>query len=483
MMDYFFRVRSHFIRAFFSGLLFCLLLTGLGLMGCSKKLKPSKELVIATSDPIGKVDPWKSPQGLSANLVELIHPPLFHYSFHGDLLPVLAEKGEWSPDYREFKVTLRGPFADEVLYSIQQANKFLAGDFHREVKNIQDVEKLSSTEVLFKLERFDRAFIYFLETLPIVAPEQEVNSIGPFRLLKQTEEEVVLERKQPSPDKVNVIRIQSIPSARRAMRELVAGNVDMLFPADELDYDSLSNIPQLKIAEFSTGILYVLFENQKRDKGDLGWSRLNLQLDRGAFPQLGRTRKVRPAFSPLPPSFNFSVKELGMTEKALNKFTPQQRELMFLENSFKDVLLARFLKRQFQEMGIQLTTRPLKFNDFLNEVFVNRNFDLVLLFQSVRDPFMSNYYLFHTPEWPHSPNILGYSNIVVDRYLEQARYGEDEGKAREALTKAIEVLLDDPPGLFLYWWDIVLVYRKSCSGFKFNSAEFFSSLQEVRCEP
>lgn len=451
---------------------------------------PSKDLVIAAGIPIGEIKPLSSRSGIGANIVELLYRPLFRIGPGGEIRPELVREIRWEDrEKTRLKVVLEKVSAQDVKQTVDQVRKLSGGDLAEGLKNLDSVQVVSENEVIFLLKRFDRAFLILLSQIPMVAFSEENPETGQFSLMAKSEGEVVLTRRERSSDKVNQIKILAIPSTRRAIRELVAGNVDLIFFARRNEYDVLADIPEIKIVLMDTRLLYQLLENRG---GNDSKSLVNWRLAKNAidFSLISKEIGINGNSGveiPVPPQDPWYLisdnREKSEGGEGTVKHGQKARSISFLGEQGRDRLIARILKRNLESLGFTINLSDLKPAEFEVKIFRDRNFDLVLLPFNIKDTLISNYLVFHSPEGPQSLNFSGYSNGDVDKYLEEARYSPDEDMAKLAFRKAMESIRQDPPGLFLFWLKTPIVYRQSCTGFKFSSNEFFSSLKDVRCEP
>lgn len=463
----------------------------LWLSNCAEKpldYIPSKELVVATVIPIGEIKPFSSRLGIGANLIDLLYRPLFRLSGDGAFLPDVGRKMEWDENHSALRVELAEEKADDVLFTFSVAKESKSGDFSESLKNLQKVEKVNTREVEFQLKRFDRGFQTLLTQLPIISSLEQLPT-GDFVISAQKSEEVVLDRKLPSKNLVNRIVIRQIPSPRRAVRELVAGNVDIAFFPDEGDFKVLNDIQGVKVGELKSRMLYVVLQNFLKNKKILPWKYINQKLDRSSISsQLGELAHV-PTKLPVQKDDAWLVpgvldQDVSSSDSMVTgAFHEEEFQLSFLGRQSRQIRLSRILKRHFEDMGIRLVLVELSQEDFFKKVIVDKDFELVLIPYTIKDTLMSNYLIFRSIADPKSLNLSGYSNLKVDEYFEIARHTRQDKEAKMAFSKAMNAMREDPPGLFLFWLKTPIVYRQSCTGFKFSSNEFFSSLKDVRCEP
>ncbi len=468
--------------------LFLFVLLFLSFFSCSPEENteaPSRDFVIATGYPLGDLDPF-STTGLGASLIELIHPSLFQFSKNQELIPQLVQEYHWNHEKTLLKVKLKGAWAQEVKNSFERAKNPQGGALGNLLEHLQEVRVDSPTEVTFFLKRFDRAFTLALSQLPIVMDQKKYSPLGSFLLQSHIPDQVVLERIQKSDKVVNRIVLKSIPNPRRALRDLVAGEVDLIFFMPTADFEVLGDIEEISQGQFETRILYFLLENRQKNSALFPWKFLNANYDRGLFLREQKIKEWIPAFHPLPEAEKTIISPLKLSnlqQARMPSYPPSTRTLSFLNLNPRDPQLARQLKRDFQERGVDLKLNPLSPSDFQERVFQKRDFDWVLMPVNIKDALLTLYLIFHSSGKVGGLNVSGYHHPEFDQAMEEARFSPDDLQSKQAFSRALQVLMEDPPGLFLYWMNTPVVYQRRCVGFHFNSNEFFSSLKEVRCDP
>lgn len=460
-----------------------------GCGGSGRQLLPSKDLVIATAIPIGGVEPFSSRMGIGANLIDLLYRRAYKFGADGRVIPDIARDVEWQDNGKQLVLRLPQGRAKDLAFTVNQVKARSGGDFFEAFKGLDKIEVVNDNEIRFYLKRFDRAFFAMLGQLPILR-ESSPELGDDFVVERQGPEEIILRRNLTSSTQVNRIIIKVIASSRRAIRELVAGNVDLLFLVNEGDYKVLSELPEINVQKLHTRMVYGVMDN--RDHGRLSpffWSQISSAIHRDEFVKHLGEIQVEPAYHSVPADsswwhqsfdepIDMPLQMAGVVPAAMGP-----RKLTFLGNLYYERRAARILKRQFESVGVPLELENLPPQDFELKVLKKRDFDLIMMPLNMKDPLMIHYLVFHTTESDHSLNLTHYGNSSVDAYLEKARYAQDDGESRHAFAQAIQFLKQDPPGLFLFWLKTPIVHRKACSGFSLNSSEFFSSLKDVRCEP
>jgi ABC-type oligopeptide transport system substrate-binding subunit len=395
----------------------------------------------------------------------------------------------WDEKEKTLKVTLFEDRAEDVAHTFQLVQKLQVREFVEGFKNLEKLEKISPREVHFRLRKYDRLFSFLLTRLPIVAADPE-RATGDFTIDREAADEVVLRRKKISPNLVNRIVVRQILSPRRVIRELVAGHVDLSFMADIRNPDVLKDLEELEFGVLKSRRIYLVLDNWKRNrKNPIPWKLLSQKIDRSSI--VSQLSSVDLETADLPASkedywagaLPESIPANGAARAHSSLKMSEDYELSFLAIQDLDFRLAFLLKRHLEEMGIRLKLDSLSPQQMVQKVLSSATYDLVLLSLLFQDTMISNYFIFHTPSGSESANLSSYSNPKVDYHLEEARYSVRDGEAKAAFAKAMRLMHEDPPGLFLFWLNSPIVYRKSCSGFKLNTVEFYSSLKDVRCEP
>lgn len=468
---------------------FLLLLILFLVLGCEakKSIPPSEPLVMATSVHLGEVGLY-SYFGLAANLSDLVYRLLFFQDIGDKFVFDLAKKLEWNEDKTKLKVFLKEPWAEDVVQSVKGALKRDIAAFNEGYRTLRGMRVLAPDVVEFDLKRFDRIFLYSFLSIRIARLGQKDESTGPFRLAKQSSKEIILERRVPSPRKINQIIVRQIDSPRRAIRELVAGNVNVVFLVNPSDFDVIQDLPEIGIATTDVYLMYVLLENRKKHHSSF-WKEANRDFPREEFLKGQKYASfLKPAQVPVPDSLRekYGIKKKpSLTQPPLKP--PQKnaevRYLYYQTTISIDELLAKHVQRVLESWGQKVILRPLEPQEYENIVQKEKTFDLALVHWKISNPIEGNYIGLHSSAIEKGFNISSYSNPLLDQLLDKARYAWDEEEAEESFKIAMDYVLEDPPGIFLYWLQVPVLYRKNCSGFKINSLLFFSALKDMRCEP
>jgi len=199
----------------------------------------------------------------------------------------------------------------------------------------------------------------------------------------------------------------------------------------------------------------------------------------------------RPTNSPYPPDtfyFHPRLPEPSFDPRGAQEilrelgFLPMapERPLILLTNyeSRENLAMAEIIQQNLAAVGIPLKIQTYDWLTFRHLAIDNRQFDLVLLSRSfLWDPDL--YPLWHSFQsrkggW----NFLSYHNPEVDRLLEAGRRTLAPSQRRQLYFRLQEMMVDDPPCLFLYAADTVFAAKKRLRGLQPGPLEIFHNVAE-----
>jgi len=164
-------------------------------------------------------------------------------------------------------------------------------------------------------------------------------------------------------------------------------------------------------------------------------------------------------------------KVLGSTKEKLNELCAASSEqttfLSFaLAIADQQVMrnLANLLKKQWQEMGVEIKINALDSTTLEQEVIKPRNYEMLLFGQGLElflDPF---------PYWHSSQikdpgfNFSNYENKNADNLLAQARQTLEQGQRKTLLEEFQDILIEDVPAVFIYSPDYIYLVSDKIKG-------------------
>jgi len=162
------------------------------------------------------------------------------------------------------------------------------------------------------------------------------------------------------------------------------------------------------------------------------------------------------AFGPIPPlswAYNPNLKQNyyneEIAEKIINKNLPKGISIN-LFTPYEYYSVATSLKQSFEKIGL-----PIKIKFFSYQK--PKDFDFLLVsIKLANDP--DQYLLWHSTQ--ENANFINYKNVKVDKLLEEGRETLLVEKRKKIYQEYQKIILDDPPGLFLYYPYVYLIKRK-----------------------
>ena len=506
------------------------LIAGVGFLGCDQApLLPKKSygdsLVIITYHAPASINPLTSLSGISSQLVEVVFDGLVRIGEDLDARPSLASSWQFSDNGLRWTFLLRRGvrFHDGVEFTARDVKFTLEEIIHSKsiglytggladlIKSIQ-IKDNYTVEIL--LNRPSPSFIYNMEVGVLPAhllqgkgslEEFGLHPVGtgPFRFSQWNEYEIVLDANRdyflgrPYLDKI-VVRVY--PSQALAWARLMRGEGDLLGPVDPSVYDFLKQVKPLQIyPSYNLHYSIVVFNNNREPFHDMKVRRaLNYAIDKEDMIQKALMEKGRPAAGPIWPrswAYDPSVKPYP--------YDPQRALALLKEAGWRDTdgdhildkegkrfsftlvinegdetkrRIVMLLQQQLWEVGILMDVKTVSTTsiDFL----FRGEFEAVLMdiFAYINPDF--SYNVWHSSQIGRGANIGHYQSGIVDELLEDARRTQDREDARRIYYKFQEEIHDNPPGIFLYWADILIGVHRRFRGVKFSPTRTMAYIHE-----
>ena len=210
---------------------------------------------------------------------------------------------------------------------------------------------------------------------------------------------------------------------------------------------------------------------------------LSQAIDRTAILKVVLHGLGRPTLSPYPPDTYYFKPDLPR-QTTLQQIgflpLPPEQPLTLITNyeSRENLAIAEIIQQNFAAVGIPLRIQTYDWLTFRHVVIDNRQVDLVLLSRSfLWDPDL--YPLWHSSQHQKGAwNFLAYTNQEVDRLLEAGRRTLEPARRRQLYHRLQEIMVDDPPCLFLYAADTVFAARKRLRGLQPGPLEIFHNIAD-----
>ncbi|MGH7476371.1 MAG: ABC transporter substrate-binding protein [Longimicrobiales bacterium] len=335
---------------------------------------------------------------------------------------------------------------------------------------------------------------------------------GPYRFVSwEANSQITFERNPDFPEALGgpphldrvVFRI--VPEASTMLTELIAGNVQVDIPALPEQAAQIEQDPSLELFAFpSRAFYYIGWNNRRAPFTDATVRRaFTLAIDRSEIIDALLYGYGSPAVGPVPPWSPLfpegidpagydTATAAGLLEQAgwvdRNgdgiRENEQGQELSFTLLSSDNPLtrgIAEVTQAQLRRVGVQVEARTLEFQTLLGR-HRGRDFDAVVSswimdnFQVASAPLA----LFHSrlATVEGSSNRSGYANPAADAAIERAAAALDEADAQEAWRQFLEVLQQDQPFTFLFWFDELAGARNTVQGVEMDARGEFVSIKD-----
>jgi peptide/nickel transport system substrate-binding protein len=138
------------------------------------------------------------------------------------------------------------------------------------------------------------------------------------------------------------------------------------------------------------------------------------------------------------------------SKKIIENFKEKNKIALELDTYSEFYDIAEYIASELKKVGLEIKINILNYE-------LPSNFDLFLAYLDIpNDP--DQYYFWHSTQ--KKTNIGNYSNVRVDKLLEDGRSILDKNQRREIYLKLQEILQNDPPAIFLFFPYTYLIERK-----------------------
>jgi len=153
----------------------------------------------------------------------------------------------------------------------------------------------------------------------------------------------------------------------------------------------------------------------------------------------------------------------GILYKYINGIWTQLNfNIMINENNIIRRNIAAKIAEQLKIIGIKVNVVNVKTTDEMSRIN-SKQYDLAIL--GVRTSSIPDFsYMYSTSEILTGNNIAGYSNPMVDTYLQQLRFTSDDNSKRAIFTNLKNIIEDEVPYIGLYFYDNAIICNKNIRG-------------------
>ena len=450
-------------------------------LGCrsnaSTQPTPRSQLVIG--QPEGVVE--GTDLGIRQTAAALSVESLTQLGPDGRPVPRLAESWWWTDAGKQLNVNLRQgiEFHNGTPLTAPLAAKIISDAISRpsnralftSLNDVIRVRAQGDRQLIFDLSQPSALLPDDLE-LPLAFGSPQVGT-GPYRVTKSDASELVLERFDHYylgvPNIPRVV-IRSFDTVRTAWTSLLRGDVDMVtnVPPDAVEFISNDNV---RVVSFERRYQYLVAFNARKPPLNSPTVRraLNMAIDREALIRKVFQGRAQASTGPLWPknwAYNKSIASYrfdpGLAVSLLqsaglradNKTAKPDTRFRFTclipENFNVNERVALEVQKQLYNVGVDMEFEVIPIKDFDRRVRQGQ-FEATLI-AMISGPSVGRSYLFwRSPREANGLNVFGYENAEAERYFDVLRTSVNNVAVQSAFARLQQVLLDDPPALFLAW--------------------------------
>lgn len=425
-------------------------------------------------------------------LTKLIYPSLFKPDPVGKLQPYLAQKFQISDDLKTYEVSLKPEAnwqdgepitAQDVVFTIQTIQNPNVNSPLQEIWQGVEVEALDEKTVRFRLPE---PYSFFLENLTVgILPKHKWQALpaeqfllsemnlkplsgGPYQVEQivtandGTIRSVILSKNQQfwgQAPYLNKIIFRFYPALTALLSDLQRGKIDAAANLPPQFSRDIKRTSWLRLYSINQLLYQALFFNPKQQKileQKSVRQALELALDKQKLIQTVWQEQAEPVNGPLPPGAPYRL-DLGPAgyDPAKAKQLLQAAGAADLKLELTTIAIpvlentAQFIKKAWEELGLQVTIRPVEPANFKQEVLDPRGYEVLLFGQALR--YNPDLFSFWHSSQRAAPglNLAGYNSQQADKILETLRQTNDPQLLQQNFEKLQRQIVNDIPAIFL----------------------------------
>ena len=356
---------------------------------------------------------------------------------------------------------------------------------------------------------------------------------GPYKLQKWSENEIVLKANKDyfnGRPYLNKIVIKNFPNQKVMWARLMRGEIDFAPAITPSDYEIIKSIPSFKTYSVLKPYYYMIAFNLMPNTRFFGLRPQNDNMDGGHSERSEESNLKDNIFKDkrVRQSLNYAIDKekiihnvlegMGKVsagtiyplswayEQALKPYpyNPQKALMLLKEAGWEDrdsnhildkdgkelrftILLnkgdnikektIRLIQEQLLDIGVKLDIELIDLA-ILTKMLLQKDFESAFIeFASINDPDI-NYQLWHSSQITEGFNMFSYKNQEVDELLDKGRTTFDREKRREYYKDFQKEMLDDPPGIFLFWTEYLIGIHERFKDVKVDWRGTFANITE-----
>ena len=530
---------------FFTGILFFSTLTMLYKINDSFLVEVPTKGGSLTEGIIGTprfINPLLAVSNADRDLTILLYSGLLKATPEGKLIPDLAKEYNISKDGLIYTFKLKDNLyfhdkkpltTDDIEFTIKLSQNNIIKSNKKANWDGVTIKKISGKEIQFILKN---PYSPFLENMTLgilpkhlwnkIEPEQfafskfniEPIGSGPYKIKKVEKDSSGILKKYVLESFKNYslgepyitkLQIKFYPNEEKLISNFKKNNIESISAISSIETKKLSEEEKIRIERSPLPRIFAVFFNQNQNEifshAEIRKA-LNKAIDREKIVNEILNGYGIAINGPIPPSskyFNQSIptqkidvesaikileknhwklnEETGIREKKFKKVTIPLKFSISTSNAPELKEAIQIIKESWEKIGAEVTIKIFEIGDLNQNVIRPRNYE-ALLFGEIIGRDMDLFAFWHSSQ-RNDPglNIALYTNITVDKLLEDARSIHNKETRVEKYKKFQEEILNDIPVVFVYSPDFIYIIPEKIKHFSLGqittSSERFLDIQ------
>ncbi|MDY0909090.1 ABC transporter substrate-binding protein [Microbacterium sp. CFBP9034] len=401
-------------------------------------------------------------------LVDNIYQGLVARTPEQDIVPALASDWTVSPDGLTYIFTLREGVTFHDGQELTPADVVWSLETRQDTPEWSDSDRLANVdsitadgqEITLTLAEPDSSLLWnltgraglVLKEGDTVDYQTAANGTGPFVLDDWRQGDSISfvrnEEYWGEPAQVAEVVFDYIPDNQAALNAALAGEVDVVTGFD-------ANLQE----QIEANGDFSLVVGQSTDKGTLAFNQksgpladkrvrqaIRQAIDHDAFVEALASGETQ--YGPIP-SLDPGYEDLSdvapydpdAARALLEDAGVEDLELTLTIPNFYSTTIPQILVSNLNEVGITLEVDSVDFSTWLNDVYINQDYDLSFVLHTEARDFEN---------WANPDYYFGYDNAEVQELYAQSLAATDEDEAAELLADAARIVSEDAAGDWLY---------------------------------
>jgi len=464
------------------------------LTGCTGGTTPTPTTTAGSADPNASVairlvaEPGNldiretAGAALDQILIDNVYQGLVGRTPDQEIVPILASDYEVSPDNLSYRFTLREGVTfhdgqeltpEDVVWSLQQVKDTAT---YRDSARLANVSSIAAEgqEIVLTLSAPDSTLLWnltgraglILKKDDTVDRKTAANGTGPYKLTdwKQGDSITFTRNEDYWGEKAQVAEVvfDYLPDNQAALNGALAGELDVLTGFD-------ANLTD----QIEAGGDFAVVLGKSTDKGTLAFNATAAPLSdirvRQAIRQAIDKDSIVEAlgagqtlYGPIP-ELDPGYEDLSSTapfdpdaaRELLAEAGAEDLTLTLTIPSFYGTTVSQILVSNLDDVGIELTVNPVEFSTWINDVYVNKDYQLSFVLHTEAHDFEN---------WANPDYYFTYDNPEVQRLYAESLAATDETNAAALLAQAGKLVSEDMAADWLYNGASVVAVSTEVSG-------------------